>query len=49
LGNPVQTAHVKMAPTAVEGYIQVGISITRDLGHIGGYLRELLRMIGKVV
>src|SRR5215510_3958543 len=49
LGDPVVTAHVKMPPAAVERHIQLGISITRDLGHIGSHLWELLRMIGKVV
>jgi hypothetical protein len=48
LGHAVDTAHVKMAPAAVEGHIQLRIGITRDLGHIGGHLRELLRMIGEV-
>jgi hypothetical protein len=48
LGHPVDTAHVKMAPAAVERHIQIGIGITRDLGHVGGHFRELLRMIGKV-
>src|SRR5215467_12970652 len=48
LGDAIATAHVKMPPAAVERYIQIGIGVTRDLGHIGGHLRELLRMIGKV-
>jgi hypothetical protein len=48
LGDPVVTTHVKMPPAAVERHIQLGIGITRDLGHIGRHLRELLRMIGEV-
>jgi hypothetical protein len=48
LGNPIETAHVKMPPAAVERHIQIRIGITRDLSHVGGHLRELLRMIGEV-
>ena len=48
MGDPVETTRVKMAPAAVERHIQIGIGVTRDLGHVGGHLRELLRMIGEV-
>src|SRR5215510_11898171 len=47
-GYPIKTTYIKMAPAAVERHIQLGIGITRDLGHVGGHLRELLRMIGEV-
>ena len=48
LRHPVATTHIKMPPAAVERHLQLGIGITRDLGHVGGHRRELLRMIGKV-
>jgi hypothetical protein len=32
----------------VERHIKIGIGVTRDLGHIGGHFRELLRMRGEV-
>jgi hypothetical protein len=47
-GDPVDTVHVEMPPAAVERHIQIGIGVTRDLGHVGGHFRELLRMIGEV-
>jgi hypothetical protein len=47
-GNPVETAHVEMPPAAVERHIKIGIGVTRDLGHIGGHFRELLRMRDEV-
>jgi hypothetical protein len=47
-GDTVETVRVKMPPAAVERHIQIGIGVTRDLGHVGGNFRELLRMIGEV-
>jgi len=48
-GYPIKTTYIKMAPAAVERHVQLGIGITRDLGHVGGHFRELFRMIGEVV
>src|SRR5215831_11766821 len=48
LGDAIATAHIKVPPAAVERHLQIGIGVTRDRGHIGGHLRELLRMISEV-
>jgi hypothetical protein len=48
LRHTIDAAHIKVAPTAMEGYLQARVGVAGDRSHIAGDLGEPVRMVHKM-